>query len=477
MKLKYITLSFFSTIIAVFLGIYVYTLIFTVPYEQKKDETPIVFTSQNNSATVNINFDFTKAAAKSIHAVVHITTTLDKEKYLAENPLLEYFLGDNKNFEVPIMGSGSGVVLSSDGYIVTNNHVIANFDKINVILNDKRTYRAKIIGRDLSTDLALLKINETDLHYLSFADSDSTKIGEWVLAVGNPFNLTSTVTAGIISAKARDIDILKDKQAVESFIQTDAAVNPGNSGGALVNPMGDIVGINTAIASRTGSYAGYSFAIPSNIVKKVVNDLKLYGTVQRALLGVKLKDITEEIAKKYKLNTLNGVLIYDVQINGAAEKSGLMQSDIITEINGIKVSKIAELQEQITKYNPGDKIRLLIFRKNILKEIEVILHNSEGKDEILSFGQINILGASFSTLSESELASFGVNFALKVEQLSKGKLKSANVPSGFIITKYNNKAIESLEDFKQDIENYQGGVYLEGFLENGEKAYFAFGLN
>jgi Do/DeqQ family serine protease len=477
MKWKNLILRFVTTAMAVVAGIYLYQHYINSEVVISEPAAPIVFASESNNPVVNINFDFTKAADKSINAVVHITTTIDKEKYLKENPLLDYFLGDNKNFEMPIMGAGSGVIISPDGYIVTNNHVVANFDKISVILNDKRSYKAKIIATDLSTDLALLKIDENQLSYLEFANSDSCKVGEWVLAVGNPFNLTSTVTAGIISAKARNIGLLKDENAIESFIQTDAAVNPGNSGGALINPNGELVGINTAIASSTGSYAGYSFAIPSNIVKKIVSDLKLYGTVHRAILGAKIKDITEDIAQKDKLNTLSGVYIYDLLTEGAAAKAGLKQSDIIQEINGIKISKTTELQEQLSRYNPGDKIKVMVLRKNNLKEYEITLLNTNGNQQMKSYAEINLLGGGLSLIKGSALAQTGVENALKVESINPGKLQSANVPIGFIITKYNNKEIKSLEDFKQDIENYKGGVYLEGYLPNGEKAYFAFGLN
>lgn len=477
MKAKYLILYFFSTFLAIFAALYLYDFWNNRAFVTQSEALPLQFVSNMAQPSVEINFDFTRAVEASVDAVVHITTTINKEKYLNENPLLEYFLGENNNFDMPIMGAGSGVILSSDGYIVTNNHVLANYDKINVILNDKRSFKAKIIGRDLSTDLALLKIDAQNLIYLNFSNSDSSKVGEWVLAVGNPFNLTSTVTAGIISAKARNIGLLKDKEAVESFIQTDAAVNPGNSGGALINPKGELVGINTAIASRTGSYAGYSFAIPSNIVKKVVSDLKLYGTVQRAMLGVNLEDITQDLATKHELNTLEGAFVSEIISNGAAANSGIKAHDIITSINGNKISKVSELQEQISRFHPGDKIKLLVARKNSTHEITVVLRNAEGSEELKSYSEISVLGASFRPLLSEELQQFGLDFAIRVESIKSGKLESANVPVGFIITKFNNKKLKSMEEFKGEIENYKGGVYLEGLLPNGEKAYFAFGIN
>ncbi len=476
MKLKQLLISFLSMLLAAFSGVYIYNY-FYPQKQQIENNIPLDFVHQTIKSKIEFNFDFTESASKTVGKVVHIMTSVDKERYLKNNPLLNYFLGDNSNFEVPVLGSGSGVIISPEGYIVTNNHVIANFDKITVILNNKRQYKAKIIGKDLGTDLALLKIDAKNLPAIKFANSDSVKVGQWVLAVGNPFNLTSTVTAGIISAKARNIHLLKDKQAVESFLQTDAAVNPGNSGGALVNPRGELVGINTAIASRTGSYAGYSFAIPSNMVKKIVWDLKRYGMVQRAMLGVKLKDITEDIAQQYKLSFLKGVYVYEVQKGSSAFLAGIKKSDIIVEIGDKTISKVAELKEQMSLYHPGDKIKLKVYRGNKAMKFMVTLKSAAGASNLTAGGNIGILGAHFSPIHKKNLDKYHLSYALKVDQIFDGKLKNTGMKKNFIITKYNNIPIKSFAKFKSDIENFKGGLYLEGYLPTGEKAYYAFGLN
>ena len=310
--------------------------------------------------------DFTLAAQKTVPAVVHVRIVEKQMVQYYQNPLYNFFYGNSqKQYRVqPVVASGSGVIISDDGYIITNNHVVENADEIEVTLNDKRTYIAKLIGTDTFTDIALIKIDENKLPFITYGDSENLKIGEWVLAVGNPFNLTSTVTAGIVSAKARNINILNKKYAVESFIQTDAAVNPGNSGGALVNTEGELVGINTAIESRTGSYTGYSFAVPVSIAKKVVEDLRKYGKVQRAYIGVSINDINSEFAKSNGIKKIEGVYINGVNENGAAKNAGLLEGDIILKVAGVPVNKVSELQEQISKYRPGDKINFSIKRKN-----------------------------------------------------------------------------------------------------------------
>lgn len=305
--------------------------------------------------------NFTDAAEQSVGAVVHVMTTFRQQRY---STIYEYFFGTPRQQQAPeAMGSGSGVILSEDGYIVTNNHVIQNADEISVTLNDKRTFKARRVGTDPSTDIALLKIEAKDLPTLRFGNSDDLKVGEWVLAVGNPFNLTSTVTAGIVSAKARNINILQADMRIESFIQTDAAVNPGNSGGALVNTNGELIGINTAIASRTGSYAGYSFAVPSAIVEKVVADLREYGSVQRAVLGVQIADITSELQQRFNLSSLSGTLIAGVIQGSAADKAGLKPGDIITYVEGKPTNSVAEFQEIISRRRPGDEVTMQLLRE------------------------------------------------------------------------------------------------------------------
>ncbi len=330
--------------------------------------------------------DFIKASEKTVNGVVHVKT-----KYISAysgDPFYEYFYGRSNRGRVQ-EASGSGVIISADGYIATNNHVIDGADEIKVTLNNQETYTATLVGRDPSTDLALLKIEGSDLPFVDFANSDDVQIGEWVLAVGNPFNLTSTVTAGIVSAKSRNINLLQGDNSrnifpIESFIQTDAAVNPGNSGGALVNPEGELIGINTAIASKTGSYAGYSFAIPSNIVKKVTTDLAKYGVVQRAFIGVGLANINQQVMEQVELPNLNGVLVTGVAPNSAAFEGGIKSGDVILKVADDVVSKVPEVQEKIGSYRPGDKVSVTIRRGQKEQEVLLILKNQNGTIDVVT---------------------------------------------------------------------------------------------
>lgn len=317
--------------------------------------------------------DFTYSAEKSVEAVVHIKSKFTEDEYYRYyHP---FFGRGYYNQPTEKVASGSGVIISEDGYVVTNKHVINEAEEIEVVLNDKRSFTAELLGTDPNTDLALLKIDGEGLRFLEFSNSDNIKVGEWVLAVGNPFNLNSTVTAGIVSAKARSINILNKGNGIESFIQTDAAINPGNSGGALVNTNGDLVGINTAIQSNTGSYTGYGFAIPSNMVQKVVSDLKNYGEVRRAFIGINIADINQDIAKELNLNGVEGVLITNVLRDGAARKAGIERFDIITNINDVPVNSVSQLHEQVIQFNPGDKISCTIKRNGQLKIIEIELES------------------------------------------------------------------------------------------------------
>ena len=316
--------------------------------------------------------DFTQAAERSVEAVVHVKTKYYRQQYV--DPFYHFFFGRPQQSQQPsAMASGSGVILSNDGYIVTNNHVIEDANEIEVVLNDKRTFTAKLIGTDPNTDLALLKIEATNLPTIEIGNSDDLRVGEWVLAVGNPFNLTSTVTAGIVSAKARSINILNSDMKIESFIQTDAAVNPGNSGGALVNTQGQLVGINTAIASQTGSYAGYAFAIPTAIMQKVVADLRQYGTVQRALLGIRMLDITQQVKDQLSLESMEGVYVGEVISGSAADKAGMKAGDVIVQVDGRPINASSQLQEQIGRKNPGDQITILLRRGQRSLTLQVTL--------------------------------------------------------------------------------------------------------
>ncbi len=421
-------------------------------------------------------FDFTYAAENTVHTVVNVKTESERSSY--RNPLYEFFYGDQAPQQQPVVGIGSGVIISPDGYIVTNNHVIEGSNTISVTLNDNRQFDAKLVGTDPSTDIALLKIDsDKPFPYITWGNSDDLKLGQWVLAVGNPFNLTSTVTAGIVSAKGRNLGILKGKYRIESFIQTDAALNPGNSGGALVNTDGQLVGINSAIISPSGGYAGNSFAIPVSIVKKVVDDLKEYGEVQRAFLGVTIQDVTADLAKKQNLDILEGAYVSGLADGGAAEKAGVKSGDVITAINGDKVGSSAELQEQISKYRPGDKVTVTVNRDNKKKQFEVELRNMQGTTGVVKTDVTTAaLGATFEKVSKSEMNRLGIDHGVKITKVGPGKLREAGIKENFIITTINNKPVNSADDINSMLEGFSGGVYIEGVYPNGVIAYYAFGM-
>lgn len=427
------------------------------------------------TAGIDSSTDFTFAAEKTINAVVNVKTQSTIEY---RNPIYEFFYGDRYHGdEEPVTGIGSGVIITADGYIVTNNHVVENSDKVSVTLNDKREFEAKVVGTDHSTDLALLKIDTEGLPFITFGNSDALRIGEWVLAVGNPFNISSTVTAGIVSAKGRSMAIIEDNYRIESFIQTDASVNRGNSGGALVNLKGEMVGINTAIVSPTGGNVGISFAIPSSIVQKVVRDLIEFGAVQRAILGIQIEDITAEFAREKGLDHLEGVYVAEVNNNSAAKEAGIESGDVITQINGISVKSPSELQELVGRYRPGDKISVLLKRKDKTKQIDIILRNLQGDTGVVKAGTFEtILGAKVVNLDDQEKKKLGISNGVKVIELQEGKLKSEGVKTGFIITQINNKPVNSVAELESIFKTIKGGVYIEGVYQNGVKAYYAFGL-
>ncbi|MEI6678584.1 MAG: Do family serine endopeptidase [Mariniphaga sp.] len=430
--------------------------------------------------------DLTQAAEKSVHAVVHITTKVKAQTYSGgENPLYDFFFGPRGNVQPRgynqepeyNMGAGSGVIISPEGYIVTNNHVIEDADNIEVILNDNRKFTAKVIGRDPNTDIALVKIDAKDLPYLVWGNSETLKLGEWVLAVGNPFNLTSTVTAGIVSAKSRSIGIMSGQLQLESFIQTDAAVNPGNSGGALVNAIGDLVGINAAIASRTGSYSGYSFAVPASIARKVVDDLKQFGEVQRALLGVEIRTVDDNLAKEKKMDKIEGVYVAKTTEQGAARQAGIKEGDVITVVNGNQVNTISQLQEQIGKYRPGDKVVITVKRNGDLKQFTVLLRNTKGDTSIVK-ESFSVLGAEFAPITEKDKERLKIEEGIQVVNLTNGKLKEAGVKIGFIITDLNKTAVSSVEDIKRVLSqsNNKKPILVEGVYPGGEWTYYVFKL-
>jgi serine protease Do len=427
--------------------------------------------------------DFTLAAEKSLNTVVHVKTQSEVQQVF--NPWADFF-GYQQQPQVQ-MASGSGVIISTDGYIITNNHVVEGADKLSVTLNNNKTYEADVIGRDPSTDIAVIKIEEKNLPAATWGSSEDVRVGQWVLAVGNPFELTSTVTAGIVSAKARNINLLSERRTneevfpVESFIQTDAAVNPGNSGGALVNTRGELIGINTAIASRTGVYSGYSFAVPTTIAKKVSEDLIRYGNVQRAFIGVKINDVTEEQAKEKGLKDVAGIYVSAITEGGAAAESGIKEGDIIVKVAEVSVKNVPQLQEQISKYRPGDKVNVSVWRDNKLQVVQVTLRNRSGKAELEDFSATatatyESLGAKFVEPSEAERSSLRISGGAKVNELMNGKLMAAGVKKGFIVTKIDGTRVTSPEELKSTLEGKSGGVLIEGIYPNGTKAYYGFGL-
>jgi serine protease Do len=421
--------------------------------------------------------DFVAAANNSIHSVVHIKTKVTQSGYSSGNPFYQFFF-DRGYKQQPQMGSGSGVIISSDGYILTNNHVVDHADEVEVTLNDQRSYNAEVLGTDPNTDLALLKINEDELPYIPYGNSEEVQVGEWVLAVGNPFNLTSTVTAGIVSAKGRNINILQEEFAIESFIQTDAAVNPGNSGGALVNTRGELIGINTAIASTTGSYAGYAFAVPVNIARKVVDDLLEFGTVQRAFIGVSIRDLNGKLASEKGLKTTEGAFVNGISKGGAAEKAGLREGDIIVAVDGVKIKNVPELQEKIGEYRPGDLAQVTVLRDDELRKYDVELRNRNGNTELVTkeSDMLVQLGADLQPLNEDQLRQMGLRNGLQVKSLSNGKLKGAGIKEGFIITRVDRKSVATSQDVMNALNKKEGGVLIEGVYPNGLTAYYGFGM-
>lgn len=455
------------------------------------ETSPARFASYSHSGGTQ-PIDFRYGASVATPAVVHIKSTIkpgkptsNKNQYdpfrgLFGDDFQYFFHGPSPYNNQPQVATGSGVIVSEDGYIVTNNHVVNGADEIEVVLNNNKTYKAKLIGKDGDTDLALVKIEAKELPAINFANSDSALVGEWVLAVGNPFNLASTVTAGIISAKGRNINILGDQSAqgsntsIESFIQTDAAVNPGNSGGALVDVNGNLIGINTAIASPTGSYAGYSFAVPSNIVKKVIFDLQKFGVTQRGFLGVTIRTMDNETADKLGFDTPYGVYVDGVNKGSAAEEAGLKNKDVITSINGMPVNSSPELQEQVARYSPGDKLTVDYIRDGKKQTATIVLKNKYNTTATVD-NNIDVLGAlgvQVENLTTAEMRSLGVSGGVKITDLKDGKLTEfTDIRKGFVITQIDDQPVNNKQDFINLLKEKSGKVLVEGIYPNKPMSY------
>lgn len=481
-----ILISFGSALAAVFIyEQYLDTEADPQPVVVVEQETvPATYTNAISYTNNSIPIDFTSAAGSSTPAVVHIKTVVKEEstRPVYRDPFLEFF-GDafgRTPYPKERRGSGSGVIISPDGFIVTNNHVIENADEISVTLNNKESFQAELIGTDLDTDIALLKINQKNLPFIPFADSDSVKIGEWVLAVGNPFNLASTVTAGIVSAKGRNINILNNlsetggNTAIESFIQTDAAVNPGNSGGALVNTQGELIGINTAIATPTGTFAGYSFAVPANLVKKVVVDLREFGAVQRGFLGVSIVSVNSQLAEQFELDEVKGVYIDGVREGSAAADAGLQKNDIIVFIEETPVNSAPELQEQVAKYRPGDQINVDFLRDGELYRANVTLKDKNNKVAFMSDQDLieDELGVVLEDLNKAEAMALNLPGGVVIKEVKPGKIAEyTNVESGFIIISADGQQIGNIDDLVAVLKNRSGSILFEGVYPNRNMVY------
>jgi Do/DeqQ family serine protease len=447
-----------------------------------------------------VPLDFTGVSKEVMNSVVHIKSThkisaREQSDYFDPfgdpfgNDFFKFFFGDpnqerqqRKQAEPYIQeGTGSGVIINSNGYIVTNNHVVSDADDIEVTLHNNEVYKAKIIGTDPSTDIALIQIKNGDLQPLPLANSDNVEVGEWVLAIGNPFNLNSTVTAGIISAKGRNINIINDKSAIEAFIQTDAAINPGNSGGALVNLNGELIGINTAIASLTGSYMGYGFAIPSNIVSKVVEDIMKYGMVQRAYLGVMIRDVNGDLVKDKNLEINEGAYVDSLSENSSAAEAGIKVGDIIVKVDETPIAKSADLLEKIGTHRPGDNVDVVVNRKGKEFTYSVTLANQKGLKKLVEkekLDVLDVLGATFENLDANTAKKLGIEGGAVVKELQNGVLKSqTDMRQGFIITGVNKTKIGSVDDLRKELKSAKGGIMLEGIYENYPgTVFYAFGL-
>ncbi|MBQ9185225.1 MAG: Do family serine endopeptidase [Bacteroidales bacterium] len=422
--------------------------------------------------------DFTYAAESAVEAVVYVKVTVKSSRQdQMMDPFFRFFFGDEgMGSSQARQASGSGVIIREDGYIVTNNHVVENAEKVEVTLNNNKTYEATIVGTDPATDVALIKVAETGLPTVPFGNSDELRLGQWVIAIGSPYDLRSTITAGIVSAKGRQMQHSTRELKIESFIQTDAAVNPGNSGGALVNEKGELVGINTAIVSQTGSYTGYSFAIPSNLVKKVIGDIIEFGSVKRALLGITMQEIDSKKAEELKLSSPEGVYIREVMKGSAADKAGLKAGDVIVSVGSVIVKSMAEVQAQVASYRPGDKANVKVVRDGQTLDFEVtFLSSEEANATVSSDGSVSFYGATLKAADEKTLARLGLKKGVVIEDAGNGKMRQSGASDGFIILYVNDQPVSSPQDVVNIAKKAKRSVFFEGVTSSGREAYFGFG--
>ena len=422
--------------------------------------------------------DFTYAAESAVDAVVYVKVTAVDVRRSAPSSIFDFFFGYEGTPEKrERVGSGSGVIIRPDGYIVTNNHVVEGASKIEVTLNNNKSYEATLIGTDPATDVALIKIEAQGLPVVPFGDSDNLRLGEWVLAIGSPYDLRSTITAGIVSAKGRSMPNYKEEFKIESFIQTDAAVNPGNSGGALVNKAGELVGVNTAIISQTGSYTGYSFAIPSNIVKKICSDLIDYGSVKRALLGVTMTPVTDEIAKDLKLSSVQGVYIKEVLKGSAADEAGIREGDVLVAIDSMKVVNASDVQAKVNNFYPGDKALMTVVRDGKEKAVEVTFKGTAAENGTVDEeGGVAFYGARLKEAPQEDLDRLGIKHGVEIVSVGPGKIMDAGVSDGFIILYVNDQPVSKPQDVLDIVKKQKRSVFIEGVTSYGKPSYFGFGI-